>query len=35
MLRIRELGEWREEYKQDIGILRDTLVILKTLINGR
>jgi len=21
MLRIRELGEWREEYEQDIGIL--------------
>jgi hypothetical protein len=35
MLRIRELGEWREEYEQDIGILRDKLAILRTLMNGR
>jgi hypothetical protein len=35
MLRIRELGEWREEFEQDLGILCDKLAILRTLMNGR
>jgi len=36
MQRICELdAEWREEYLQDLGILRDKLAILRTLMNGR
>jgi len=35
MLRIRELGEWREEFEQDLGILCGKLAILRTLMNGR
>jgi hypothetical protein len=36
MQRIRELDdEWREEYMQDLSILRDKLTILRTLMNGR
>jgi hypothetical protein len=36
MLRIRELDdEWRAEFEQDRGILRDKLAILRTLMNGR
>ena len=36
MQRIRQLdAEWREEYLQDLIILRDKLAILRTLMNGR
>jgi len=35
MLRIRELGDWREEFEQDLGILWDKVAILRTLMNGR
>ncbi len=36
MQRIRELpDEWRDEYLQDLVVLRSKLDILRTLMNGR